>query len=92
MSETGAQSFLLDNRPVAADGRSTFTVTDPADGTTVAQVVRATSDDARAALESSARTQPAWEAIGATARAKVLREAAGRLRARAEELALDHDP
>jgi acyl-CoA reductase-like NAD-dependent aldehyde dehydrogenase len=88
MPAAGVRSFLLDNRPVAADGRTTFSVTDPADGSTVAEVVRATPDDARAALESAARAQPHWEAIGAAARAKILREAAVRLRARAEELAL----
>ncbi len=44
-------------------------------------------DDARAAMDSAATAQPAWERQGAAARGKILLQAAERLRARADELA-----
>jgi acyl-CoA reductase-like NAD-dependent aldehyde dehydrogenase len=87
MSAAAATGLFLDNRIVPVGGRQTSDVTDPADGSVVGRVVRATVDDARAAVESSARAQPGWEAVGAAERAKILLRAAERLRARSEELA-----
>lgn len=78
---------FLDNEFVLPKGRSTFDVTDPADGSRVSVVVRGTKDDAQAAMDSAARAQPAWERMGAAARGKILVRAADRLRARTEELA-----
>ena len=79
--------LFIDNAEVPPDGRATSDVIDPADGSVVGTVARATRDDARAAMDSAARAQPKWEAIGAAARGKILLRAAERLRARAEELA-----
>ncbi len=87
MSEATVHGLFLDNAIQPLDGRATFSVVDPADGSTVGRVARATADDARAALDSAAKAQPAWEAIGAAARGKILLRAAERLRQRADELA-----
>ncbi len=87
MPTSAAAGPFLDNAYVRLDGRAVDDVLDPADGSVVGQVARASRDDARAAVESAARAQPAWEAIGAAARGKVLLRAAERLRARSEELA-----
>jgi acyl-CoA reductase-like NAD-dependent aldehyde dehydrogenase len=79
--------IFLDNEVVPPRGRPSFHVVDPADGSIVGSVVRAGADDARAAMESAAKAQPAWEAIGAAARGRILLGAAERLRSRREELA-----
>ncbi len=86
---TGAvvRGLFLDNETVPLGGRATSRVVDPADGSVVGEVAKGTGDDARAAIDSAARAQPGWEAVGAAARGKILLRAAERLRARAEELA-----
>lgn len=87
MSATAARGFFLDNEFVPVQGRPTSRVFDPSDGSVVGEVVRATGEDARAAMDSAQRAQPKWDAIGAVARAKVLSKAAEVLRGRHEELA-----
>jgi len=87
MAAADTKGIFLDNQLVPLGGRSTFDVTDPADGSLVGHVARGTADDARAAIESAAKAQPAWEALGAAARGKILLRAAERLRARSDELA-----
>ena len=88
MTDPRRFGFLLENERVPPGDRETTDVVDPADGSLVGRVARATSDDASAAIESSSRAQPAWEAIGALARGKILLRAAERLRARSDELAV----
>ena len=88
MPEPAAHGLFLDNQTVPPGGRSLLAVVDPADGSIIGSVARASADDARAAMESCAKAQPAWEAIGASARAAILLRAAERLRSRREELAL----
>jgi acyl-CoA reductase-like NAD-dependent aldehyde dehydrogenase len=87
MATASVHGIFLDNATVPVGDRATARILDPADGSVVATVAKATRDDARAAMDSAARAQPGWEAIGAAARAKVLVRAAERLRARGEELA-----
>jgi acyl-CoA reductase-like NAD-dependent aldehyde dehydrogenase len=87
MTDAPPAPFYLENAPVAAGPRATFPVVDPSNGATFAQVVRATPEDARAAMDSAHAAQPRWEALGGAARAKILRRAAERLRAQKEELA-----
>jgi acyl-CoA reductase-like NAD-dependent aldehyde dehydrogenase len=87
MPAADAKGLFLDNQFLPIGGRETSDVIDPADGSRVGVVARATGDDAAAAIESAAKAQPAWESIGAAARAKILLGAAARLRARSEELA-----
>jgi acyl-CoA reductase-like NAD-dependent aldehyde dehydrogenase len=87
VSTSDARGPFLDNQLLPPGGREVSDVIDPADGSVVGRVVRASADDARAAMESAAKAQPAWEAMGAAARAKILLRAAERLRSRSEELA-----
>ena len=87
MSAPEVRGCFLDNRFVPPQGRRTFDVIDPADGSRVGTVVPGSPDDARAAMDSAATAQPAWERQGAAARGKILLQAAERLRARADELA-----
>jgi lactaldehyde dehydrogenase / glycolaldehyde dehydrogenase len=87
MSAGATRGLFLDNTVLPLGGRASSTVIDPADGSVVATVAKATRDDARTAMESAARAQPRWEAIGAHARGKILVRAAEILRGRADELA-----
>lgn len=87
MPSASVHGLFLDNAAVPPGDRPTFDLVDPADGTRVGSVARANREDARAAMDSAARAQPAWEAVGAAARAKILLRAAERLGARKEELA-----
>ncbi|HEV2429398.1 MAG TPA: aldehyde dehydrogenase family protein [Thermoplasmata archaeon] len=82
-----APGLFLDNRFHSPKGRPRFPVVDPATGRTVGSSVRATAEDARAAMDSAARAQPGWEALGGRTRAALLRKAAERLRGFSEELA-----
>lgn len=77
----------IDNHALAARGAPTFEVHDPADGSLVGTAVDATRDEVARAMESAARAQPAWEALGGAARAAILLAAAERLRHRRVELA-----
>ncbi len=81
------RGLWIDNAAVPAGDRATFDVIDPADGSRVERVLTSTAEDARAAMDSAHRAQPAWEEIGAHARARILIHAAERLSARSEELA-----
>ncbi len=87
MPDVPVRGLFLDNEEVPPGDRPVLEVIDPADGTVAGRVVRATADDLRAAMDSAARAQPAWNGIGAAARARTLVAAAERLRARKEELA-----
>lgn len=87
MSASTTHGLFLDNASVPIGTRGAIDVLDPADGSLVGSVTRATRADAGAAMDSAARAQPGWEAVGASARAKILLRAAERLRARREELA-----
>ena len=87
MSTEMVHGLFLDNASVPVGDRAVRQVRDPSDGSPVGSVANATRDDARAAVDSAARAQPGWEAIGAAARAKFLVKAAELLRGRREELA-----
>jgi acyl-CoA reductase-like NAD-dependent aldehyde dehydrogenase len=88
MSGSSVVGLFLDNAFVNPKGRGTVDVRDPADGSLVGKAVKATPEDAGIAMESAHRAQPAWEATGGQARAKVLLRAAELLRGRREELAI----
>jgi acyl-CoA reductase-like NAD-dependent aldehyde dehydrogenase len=87
MASTSVHGIFLDNAVQPIGDRASTDVIDPADGSVVGTVARATADDARAAMDSAARAQPGWESIGAAARGKILLRAAEILRGRSEELA-----
>ncbi len=70
----------------AADGR-TITVTDPATDAVLAEVPRATSDDVARAIDCAAKALPAWSAVAAADRRRVLRRLVGLVEEHAEDLA-----
>ncbi|MBK0419406.1 aldehyde dehydrogenase family protein [Leucobacter sp. CSA1] len=72
-----------------AGNRTIRTVTSPIDGAAVGEVVRGTSEDAAAALDSAERAFPSWSATSAEERAVALRGIARELRAEAESGAAD---
>ncbi|HEV2317607.1 MAG TPA: aldehyde dehydrogenase family protein [Thermoplasmata archaeon] len=79
--------IFLDGTFGKARGGGTFVVHDPADGSEFALVSEGTADDAATAMDSAARAQPAWEAMGGATRSKFLLRAAEYLREGAEDLA-----
>jgi acyl-CoA reductase-like NAD-dependent aldehyde dehydrogenase len=79
--------LFLDNAFTDPSGRTLLPVLDPSDGSEVGRVVRGGAEDARSAMDSAARAQPGWEALGGSARAKILVRAGERLREDREELA-----
>lgn len=85
MSIPVAQGPFVDDVSPPTGSRSAPDVVDPAVGTLVGRVARATTNDARATLDSAARAQPRWESMGAQARAKILVRAAKRPRSRRED-------
>lgn len=54
------------------EATETFGSFNPADGSELAQVTQATSDDVNRAVEAARRAQPAWVAMGGHGRAKIL--------------------
>jgi acyl-CoA reductase-like NAD-dependent aldehyde dehydrogenase len=87
MAAARAVGPFVGNDFLPAKGRSTFAVTDPANGRPVGRVAAASPDDAHAAMDAARDAQPRWEAIGAHERSKFLVATAARLRTRREELA-----
>lgn len=69
----------------SGDGGS-FDVTDPADGTHIARVADCTPDDAVAAVEAAHSAFPAWRALPARARSRLLRRWSELLLRHEEEL------
>ncbi|HZS61574.1 MAG TPA: NAD-dependent succinate-semialdehyde dehydrogenase [Gemmatimonadaceae bacterium] len=69
-----------------ASSTRTFTVHNPATLEGIADVPDATADDARAAIASAARALPAWTAVTALERARVLRRAEAIMLERADAL------
>lgn len=72
-------------REAATSGR--FDVYDPATGGVVGSVPEATPADVQSALDAAHDALPAWRAVTAAERARVLRTAAALLRSRREALA-----
>jgi acyl-CoA reductase-like NAD-dependent aldehyde dehydrogenase len=81
------KGLFINNEYTDARDRPTIVVRNPADGSPVGRVLAANADEARAAMDAAADAQPAWEAIGGLARARILRTAAEVLRGKSEELA-----
>jgi succinate-semialdehyde dehydrogenase/glutarate-semialdehyde dehydrogenase len=71
----------------AASGRR-IEVSDPSDGTVLASVADADTDDARAAVDAAAAAAADWAATAPRARADLLMRAFGLMQSRSEELAL----
>jgi succinate-semialdehyde dehydrogenase/glutarate-semialdehyde dehydrogenase len=66
-----SDNFIDGQWRAAADG-ARFAVTDPATGTTIAQVADSSPADARAATDAAARALPAWRALLPKQRASIL--------------------
>jgi succinate-semialdehyde dehydrogenase/glutarate-semialdehyde dehydrogenase len=70
----------------APDGK-TLAVINPADESTIAHIAYGTRADANRAIEAAAAAFPAWKAVSAYDRAKVLKETANLMRQRADTIA-----
>ena len=70
----------------AADG-TTLAVVNPADESTLAEVAYGTRADAEKAIAAAERAFPAWKAVSAYDRAKVLKKTADLMRERADGIA-----
>jgi succinate-semialdehyde dehydrogenase/glutarate-semialdehyde dehydrogenase len=77
----------VDGAWVDADSGATFPVVDPATGETIAHVPRMGAAETRRAIEAAQRALPAWRAMLAKDRARILRRWADLMLDRSEELA-----
>jgi succinate-semialdehyde dehydrogenase/glutarate-semialdehyde dehydrogenase len=79
--------MFIDGRWCDARNGKTVAVLNPADESTVAQVAYGERADAERAIEAAARALPAWRAVSAYERAKVLKKTAELIRERADIIA-----
>lgn len=79
--------LYIDGEWRAASGGATFTVTDPATGTTIGEVADGGAEDARAAVDAAAGAFDDWAGRTAYQRAAVLHEAHQLMLERREDLA-----
>ncbi len=79
--------LFINGRWRIREGRDVIEVIDPATEAVVATVSSATVEDLNEALEAAERSFPAWAARSAFERAKILHDAADRLRSRRDEIA-----
>ena len=63
---------FVDGRWVGADGGETFPVVNPATGETIVEVPRLGAPETRRAIEAAERALPAWKALTAKERARIL--------------------
>jgi len=89
-SGTGTESqtrMYIDGRWADADGGGTLAVINPADESTIAEVAFGGRAEADRAVAAAARAMPAWRALTAYDRGKVLKRTADLIRERADALA-----
>ncbi|HEX5028246.1 MAG TPA: NAD-dependent succinate-semialdehyde dehydrogenase [Gaiellaceae bacterium] len=77
----------VDGAWVDADSGETFAVVNPATGETIAEVPRMGADETRRALAAAGRALPAWRALTAKNRARILRRLADLMLEREDDLA-----
>ncbi|WP_172116496.1 betaine-aldehyde dehydrogenase [Halomonas hibernica] len=87
MSAQDVQPLYIDGRPVAATSGTTFTVTNPFDGSLLATLGQASQQDVDAAVEAAQRGQREWAAMTGMERARIMQRAVALLRERNDELA-----
>ncbi|MBS1678512.1 MAG: aldehyde dehydrogenase family protein [Actinobacteria bacterium] len=87
--EISDEPFLIDGEWIAADGRTTFDVVDPADGEPFAKAIQASKDDVDAAVAAAAAAHDdrRWRGLAPEDRARVLIRVAELIEERLEELA-----
>jgi succinate-semialdehyde dehydrogenase/glutarate-semialdehyde dehydrogenase len=78
--------MYIDGRWCESTGRRTLAVINPADESTIAEVAYGGRDEARQAVDAAARAMPAWRALTAYDRARVLKKTADLMRERADAL------
>jgi betaine-aldehyde dehydrogenase len=88
MSDLNVQQLYIGGRRVDASSGKTFQVINPANGSVLAEVQRASKADVDAAVASAQLGQRKWVAMSAMQRSRILRNAVAILRARNDELAL----
>jgi malonate-semialdehyde dehydrogenase (acetylating) / methylmalonate-semialdehyde dehydrogenase len=90
-TDTPSTTRLLDNyvggRWIPATGGEDLAVTNPATGETIARVPLSNAADLDAAVSAAREALPAWRAVSAIGRARLMFELRERLSARHEELA-----
>ena len=79
---------LIAGEWVGADSGAVFAVTDPSTGETIAEVPRMGAAETRAAIQSARDALPAWRALPAAGRARILRRWSDLLLEHADSLAL----
>ncbi len=77
----------IDGRWVDSDSGATFAVTDPASGEVIAEVPRMGAAETARAIAAAERALPAWRALTAKERGRILRRLADLMLEREEELA-----
>jgi succinate-semialdehyde dehydrogenase / glutarate-semialdehyde dehydrogenase len=70
-----AETLLINGQWRASSDGATFPVINPANGETIATLSKATTDDARAALQAAHDAFPVWSAMSARERAVIMRKA-----------------
>ena len=81
-----ASQMFIEGRWSDADGGKTIPVINPADESTIADVAFGGRAEADRAIEAAARAFPAWRALSAYDRAKILKGAADLMRQRADAI------
>ncbi|KJZ20731.1 NAD-dependent succinate-semialdehyde dehydrogenase [Loktanella sp. S4079] len=82
------EAAYLSGEWVAAAGRASFDVTNPARGDVIAQVPDLTREEVRVAIATAEQAQKSWAALPAKARANVLRKWFDLMIAHQEDLAI----
>jgi succinate-semialdehyde dehydrogenase / glutarate-semialdehyde dehydrogenase len=77
--------MLIGGDWVDSDG-GTFEVTNPVDDEVIATVPNATAEDVTRAIDAAGEALPAWRALAAVERARILRRAADNLRAETDHI------
>jgi succinate-semialdehyde dehydrogenase/glutarate-semialdehyde dehydrogenase len=86
-SIVAGRQMYIDGRWCDADAGTKLTVINPSDESIVAEVAHGGRAEAERAIDAAARALPAWRALSAYDRARVLKKTADLLRERAEVLA-----
>jgi succinate-semialdehyde dehydrogenase/glutarate-semialdehyde dehydrogenase len=81
------QKMFIDGQWRDADEGAKLAVINPADETTIAEVAYGGRAEAEKAIDAAAKALPAWRALSAYDRAKVLKKTADLMRERADRLA-----
>jgi len=78
---------FINGQFVASSGSDRISVTNPSTGAGICSVPDSTQHDVDTALDAALKAQPAWAKQPASARGKVLRAIAAKIRERTESLA-----